>query len=263
MKIFITGVSSGVGRELTKKLVRAGHEVWGVGRRKELLEDLADELKGQRANFFYSLCDVSEEAQAAKVTEEMEVRGFLPEVVILNAAIFEEDLTPFYNYPLIKKIFSINLNGSLIWIDKFIDKFLKRGSGHFIVIASTSAFRPIWAGLAYPASKAALAMAFRGLRLYFKKSNIKFSTVYFGPIATAISPGYLAASGWKKFFFVISPEKAARCLLKVIKGKKDISYFPFLITLIFRLTLFLPDYLFVAFSQRLKKKQNDFNQSPI
>lgn len=30
MKIFITGVSSGIGEALAKESLKAGHEVWGV-----------------------------------------------------------------------------------------------------------------------------------------------------------------------------------------------------------------------------------------
>jgi len=47
-RVLITGVSSGIGRELTKQLVVEGDSVWGVARRKELLINLKKELKGAK-----------------------------------------------------------------------------------------------------------------------------------------------------------------------------------------------------------------------
>ena len=52
MKILITGTSSGIGRELARQLAEAGHQVWGIARRKDLLESLRHELGGDE--FHYS-----------------------------------------------------------------------------------------------------------------------------------------------------------------------------------------------------------------
>ena len=40
MKVFITGVSAGIGKMLAINLIKAGHEVWGIARRREALEEL-------------------------------------------------------------------------------------------------------------------------------------------------------------------------------------------------------------------------------
>ena len=56
-RFFITGISSGIGYGLTKKLIGKKHQVWGVARREALLVDLARELNSDR--FHYSVCDVT------------------------------------------------------------------------------------------------------------------------------------------------------------------------------------------------------------
>lgn len=52
MKVFITGVSSGIGKALTTRLVKAGHEVWGVARRREALEELQTNLASDNHSYW-------------------------------------------------------------------------------------------------------------------------------------------------------------------------------------------------------------------
>ena len=44
--IFITGVTSGVGRETARRFIKEGWKVIGTGRRQSRLEELAAELGG-------------------------------------------------------------------------------------------------------------------------------------------------------------------------------------------------------------------------
>ena len=78
--IFITGVSSGVGRQLTKQYIADGHKVWGVARRKPELQELSEEL-GEN-NFLYSVCDVSNEIEVKNTKSEMDNHDFKPDIVI-------------------------------------------------------------------------------------------------------------------------------------------------------------------------------------
>lgn len=249
MRVFITGVSSGIGRQLAKLLVKDGHEVWGIARRRELLESLKSELNSDK--FFYSQCDVSKHEEVERAMKEMAARDFHPDVVVLGSAIFPKDLSEGFDFFLTEEVFKVNFFGALTWIEKFLPKFLERGFGKFIAISSTSAFRPDVQSVSLPASKAALSMAMRSLRLRYEKENIKFITVYFGPVATSIVPEY--SSGKKKHFFVMSPGSAAKKLKKAVFGNKREYYFPFWLTLLFRLGLIFPDSWFSRISQFLKK----------
>lgn len=247
MNIFITGVSSGIGLELAKKLVQKGHIIWGVARRE----------KSPQKNFLYTVCDVSKSKDVARVMQEFEKKNFIPDVVILNAAVFKEDLYPNYNHSVAKEVFSVNLFGSLIWVESLLPKFLRRGSGQFIGISSVSALRPDPFCLSYSASKAALSMAFRTLRLRYTKDNIFFKVIFFGPVATPMSVySKLDESGKtvSKKFFVGDPHDAAKVILRAITEKREAYYFPYFLMLLVRFTSFLPDSLF-SFLGRLVKRQ--------
>lgn len=252
MKIFITGVSGGIGRELTRQLMKGGHTVWGVARRERLLKTLKNEVDSKQ--FFYSVCDVGQESNIDKTFHAMKKKGFFPDVVVLNAAVFFEDAIPQYNHKLLLDTFDINLFGALSWVEKFLQQFLLQKSGHFIAISSTSAFRPNTQSVALSSSKAALAMAFRVLRIRYVNDNIIFSTIHFGPVATSIEPHYVSQTGEPKYPFVLTISEAARHVQNVIKDRKAKNYFfPFFTTLLFRLTLFIPDSFFAVVSRFLKK----------
>lgn len=253
MKVFITGVSGGVGEALARQLVKAGHTVWGVARREELLKKMQYDLRADK--FLFSKCDVSNENDVENTVKMMKAADFLPEVVVLNAAVFFHNAGSSYQHPLFKQGMAINVLGSLIWVDKFMPDFLKRGFGSFIAVSSVSAYLPHSDDIFHSASKAALSMAFRSLRLNYNKTNINFSIINFGPIATTLSPQWINSSGKPKYFFVLTPEKAAGCIKSVVeeKNKKTIYWEPFPISWLWRLVSFFPDNLFSLLSKYLKK----------
>lgn len=45
MNVFITGISSGIGRALTERLITEGHCVWGIARREDALAILRRDLE--------------------------------------------------------------------------------------------------------------------------------------------------------------------------------------------------------------------------
>lgn len=250
MRILITGASDGIGRALAKQLSADGHLVWGVARRKELLERLQSEIGADK--FLFSTCDVGNEDQSKSVLKEMKQKDFLPEVVVLNAAAFLNDADPQYNHSLLVKTFQVNVFGALFWIEAFLPDFLKRGSGKFIAISSVAAYRPNPKSISLSASKAALSMAFRGLRLRYKKENVGFSNVYLGPVATGLVPVWSSAGGKPRYPFVLTREKAAEKIAGILNKKAGDYWVPFFTTLIFRLSLFLPDWVFSAAMRYLK-----------
>lgn len=238
MKILITGVSSGVGKALAEECLRRGDEVWGVARRQVNLP-----------GFMFTLCDVSDPEQVDLAFQEMSKKNFMPDVVVLNAGIYEGDSEGRYNQEVATKVFSINVYGALIWIEKFLPKFLERKQGQFIAISSIAAYRPDPASSAYPASKAALTMAFRSLRLRYSGTGVKFKAIHFGPIDTLVIPRFVNS---KKGKWVVSAEDAARYIIKVIARKGGMFYFP-LNSWIIKFTSFLPDSLFHSLTKKLRR----------
>lgn len=223
MNVFITGVTSGLGKALAREFLNKGYSVWGAGRRN---------LEESDKNFYYSVCDIGKEEEVGRVYGEMKNRNFVPDIVILNAAIMKDDLIPEFSYPIFKEIFNTNIFGAIKWIDVFLPLFLERKRGIFVAISSLSAYRPLnISKIAYPSSKAALSMAFRALRVHFTSSGLRFITFHIGRMEE------------KDGLIRVSYQKAAARIAKHLhfNKKSDVVDFPYIPTLITRISRFFPD----------------------
>ncbi|MBN2460261.1 MAG: SDR family NAD(P)-dependent oxidoreductase [Candidatus Cloacimonetes bacterium] len=249
MRIFITGISSGIGREIARELVLRGHQVWGVARRDHLLRELATELNSP--DFSHDGCDVTSSEQVEKVIKKMERKDFLPDIVILNAAIElpEENFT--VSSQKAAAIIQTNYLGAYVWIDHFLERFLARKKGQFLAVSSLFAFRPDPDCISYAASKAALTMAFRGLRIRYARTPLKFKILFLGPVTTGINPRFQEPG--KRNFFTVSPEKVSNFINQVIAAKSSVHFYPQYLRYFTILTGWMPDSLFHVLSNRFRR----------
>jgi len=220
---------------MAKQLVGAGHEVWGIARRKELLISLQDELHSPL--FHFSCGDVKELQQMTAIAQELIAAQFIPDVVVLNAGSYFYDIKKDgFDWGIYKDAFATNLDGALFWVSTFLADFLRRGCGLFIAISSTAALRPSGSA-SYSASRAAISMAFRQLRLSFDRSGVRFSIIHFGPIATRQWPG-------RRMFLVPPPEAAAAATITLLDKRSGSYFYPWLTTTLLRVSLYVPDRVF-------------------
>jgi len=242
MKILITGASSGIGAALSEKLVKNGHIVLGLARREWLLKEMRLKL-GE--NFRYLPCDISDENQMKAALAKMKKEDFVPDIAVLNAAVFLEGGVD--DFCSCKKSLETNFLGAMFWTHKFLPAFTKRNKGVFVAVSSVAALRQGFGAPSYSASKAALSADFNRKRFLNSKTNVKFSTVHFGPIKTDMWRGV------KSDFLVPSAEKAANYIIK-ISGKKAANYYyPFLTTFTARFLSALPERIFYLLSKTILK----------
>lgn len=246
MRVLVTGISSKIGIALAQELLYQGHGVWGIARTHDFFKEFSKEQKFVD-QFSFSLCDVTSSEDVTRVGEEMMRAQFVPDAVVLGAGVTEDDLVPDFNYKVFKRTHATNLCGALAWVDYFLPHFKKRGSGVFVAISSTQIFHPSSTNAGYAASKAALAMAFRNLRVRYAPENIFFTNVYFGPVLTRKNP-------IKKNFFVREPYKVVPCILRALSGKQAGYYKPFFLKPLLVLSQLFPDRLIVAVLEFLRRE---------
>lgn len=239
----ITGVSSGIGRELTKTLVGEGHAVLGIARRKELLRELKSELTaGQKFNFINA--DLSAAGAWQEVIKHLTEKHFSPDAVIFNAAIFEKDyLGQELDFAKMRNSFEINFFSIVRGFEELIK--VAKPNTQFIFISSSSAFKGSGAeGIGYPASKSALSTAFESLyQKYRRKYRLKI--IYFGPIRTNMLP---SAS---KFTPVLTTRQAVDKIIKVINSNRVINYAPWILFLFLRILKLMSDYLYLTILDKI------------
>lgn len=234
MKILITGVSAGIGHALAERMLAQGHEVWGISRH---------ESAGLHGQFTHSKIDIMNPVEVRAACNEMKTTGFLPDAVVLNAGIYPHDSDTTFQYDVAEKIIATNLNGALIFVDAFLPEFLSRKSGQFLAVSSVLGMRPDPEGASYAASKAGLTMAFRSLALRYAGTGVRFSSILLGPIDTETASSK-HREGPATSAHIPSAKQAAAAIEKALRGKKTLSYYPWLLGMIFRFTAWMPDGLF-------------------
>ena len=232
-RVLITGASSGLGNCLAKEFLHSDCIVWGIGRRN--VEELGLNSDIQDGKFYYSICDVSNQDEIKTVYSEMAEKHFLPDIIILNAAIQEDDVGQDFNYQVFRKTFDTNLFGAIKFVELFLPLFLAKKKGVFAAISSLSTYRALNNNkIGYPSSKAALNMAFESFRLQYAAKGVRF---------IIFNPGRMKEES--NSFLTITFSKAAKTIFHHLNSNKssNIVNFPLVPTSIFKISQYLPDYL--------------------
>lgn len=251
-RILITGVSSGIGRQLTKRLILDGHSVWGIARRLSLLKTLEREV--DNSHLKVSGIDLSKQTAWKELVGKLTKDKFIPRIIVFNAAINSSDLSPFFNSKITEKVFYVNFFSIITGVEILL-KFVKPGA-EFIAISSLSALKgSSLEGVGYPASKAALSIAFESLQRKFGEVY-SFKIVYFGPVASGMGP-------FKKALPVIlSEDQAVEKIVSVIKSKQIIHYYPRSVFLALKLIKFFPSKVYLNILSKIETLHLKLEKKP-
>lgn len=243
--VLVTGVSSGIGNTLAKKLIKKDFRVWGIARRKKLLEVLKKEL--QSDNFFYTVADVTDGNFWEKLIKDFKNKKFFPDIIILNAAIRKNDLENGIDLKMLREMMEVNFFAVLKGV-KAISKNFSRKL-HFITLSSTSAFKGSYVeGIGYAASKGALTIAFESLFQKHLNTNINFTTIFLGPVGT----GMMRFT--KPTPFMLSVDKTAEYIIGAIESKKPFLYYPRIAFMILNIMRLLPNQVFFRIWTKLQRQ---------
>lgn len=208
----VTGASSGIGAALSRELVKRGWSVIGVARSLDKLTSLQKELG---AAFVPLMCDVSQKTEIAKASKNLIEQMIIPSHFFLNAGMAGEKVIENRNafkLTIHEQIMAVNYFGVLAFVEFWEQACRENGGASFIVTSSINAIFAPPTGSAYCASKAAIAKAFESLSLTYFETNLKFSVIYVGPVATEGLKGNLP--------FTWQPEKMAKYMADfAMKGK--------------------------------------------
>jgi NAD(P)-dependent dehydrogenase (short-subunit alcohol dehydrogenase family) len=217
--IWVTGATSGIGRELVIALASAGNFVIASGRNKEALCQLSLELGSRVMPLVFDVSDTNDlAATAAKLNE---ITDYL-DCVIAAAGIceYEDDLTfdPF----MYERVFNTNFLGvirTLHLAKPLLDR--SKQKPQFVAIGSLSSVLPFPRAEAYGAAKAALEYFVKCARLDLSHQRLDISLVRPGFVATP-----LVQANDFSMPFLLTPKYAASRIIKGVKQRKAIIDFP-------------------------------------
>lgn len=185
--VFITGVSSGIGRAAAIAFVRAGYHVAGTARRAERLDALQHEIQSLSAaqgDFLAITGDVSSaESMQAAVATTVATFGRL-DILVANAGVGQRGAVADAEWDDIQTLLRTNIDGVLHTIRACVPEMRKVGSGHIITISSV-VFNLIspYAAI-YAASKAFVSSLANSIRLELADDNICVSDILVGRTLT-------------------------------------------------------------------------------
>lgn len=174
--LFITGVSSGLGKAFAEGALEAGHRVVGTVRRAD--DATAFEALSDRAHA--RVLDVTDDAAVQHTVADVESTIAALDVVIANAGygvegIFEE--TPLDD---MREQFATNVFGVAATLQAALPYMRQRRSGHLMAVTSMGGLMAVPGMSAYCASK----FAVEGLL-----ESVRKEVAAFGIRVTAIEPG--------------------------------------------------------------------------
>lgn len=167
----VTGASSGIGRATAIKLAAAGCHVTAVGRKKETLERLANEIGGDHCEIV--IADLGDHVQTQTAARTaLDRRGGI-DILVNDAGVgFRADVlgTGLDEW---ETTFAVNVRAPFIVCQELLPQMLERGQGVIVNVASVGGIIGIPDRAAYCASKAALISLTRSIAVEYATKGIR------------------------------------------------------------------------------------------
>jgi len=174
----VTGASSGLGRRLATDLAARGARVVGIARRKELLDELAQETGASTV-----VCDVADADGYQSALGEIE-RSHGKVDVLIAAALEAHTPVPGASLDDFRSTMDVNFLGVVAGPLAVIPGMLARGHGIVVNFSSDSARAPAPGGAAYAASKAAVSAFTESVAVGVAERGVHVHVLYPGWVPT-------------------------------------------------------------------------------
>ena len=244
-KIWITGASSGIGKALAKKFASEGWKVAVSARRKNILEEMANDK-----NIFSYPLDVTNQNQISETFSKI-INDFGDiDLCVFSSGTYDPKLEQEMNIKQNKFVMDTNYFGVLYCINCIEKYFKDKKNGHISVVSSVAAYRGLPNSSGYGPSKAALTNLTESLYFDFKKYNVRISL---------ISPGFIKTPLTDKnefsMPFIKSPEFAAEKIFKgLTKSSSFEIHFPKQLTFLLKLFRIMPYKIYLFLIDKFVKR---------
>ena len=184
--VLVTGATSGIGKAIAELFAINGYKVIITGRRKDRLDLIKEEFIACFSSRIESLCfDIRDEAAVEQAFSKLPEEWKKIDILINNAGL-AKGRAPFHlgNLSHWETMIDTNIKG-LLYISRIVSKsMVERQKGFIVNIGSVAAKEAYTDGNVYCATKAAVDMLTKGMRLDLHKYGIRVSAVHPGHVET-------------------------------------------------------------------------------
>ena len=210
---WITGASTGIGRQLALDLAREGYTVAVTARDQERMDTLAKEAEATPGRIVGYLCDVTDEPGMDRTVAQIETDLGPIVLAVFNAGNYyptHGERLDVYNF---RSTIEVNLMGVINGLVPVADRMRDRGFGHVAIVGSVTSYLGLPSAAAYGGTKAAINSVAQSLRYDFDKLNIRIQM---------FNPGFVDTPLTKKNKFsmpaLMAVEDAAKRMVEGIRS---------------------------------------------
>jgi short-subunit dehydrogenase len=239
---WITGASSGIGRELAIRLARRGVRVAASARSVERL----DELERSQPGIVAVPVDVTDrEAMGRAHGRVIESLGSI-DLAVLAAGVWHPMAARDYRADLAAQSMSVNYLGIANAVEPLVQSMTAAKRGQLALVSSVAGYRGLPKAAAYAPTKAAIISLAEVLRLELSRQGIVVSLVNPGFVATPMT-----SVNEFPMPFIMTPEDAADRIIKgLARGKFEIA-FPCQLVAGLKLLRLMPNAIYLRLAGRL------------
>lgn len=239
---WITGASTGIGRELALRLARDGVKVAASARSAERLDELARLQPG----IVPIAVDVTDRtAVAAAHVRVVEAIGPV-DLAILNAGVWHPMAASAFDAARAAESMQVNYLGIANALEPLIPAMANARCGQLALVASVAGYRGLPKAAAYAPSKAAVISLAEVLRLELAGRGITVSLVNPGFVETPMT----SVNKFPMPFIIKADDAADRIIAGLARGKFEIA-FPWQLVAMLKLLRMMPNALYLRFASRL------------
>lgn len=218
---WITGASTGMGRDLALKLAAAGHVVAATARSGDKLDTLAAEAAARGGRIHALPCDATDEEAMAGLVDRIETEIGPITLAVFNAGNYFPTRGDRLDVENFVKTYQINVFGAVNGLVPAVRRMQQRRRGQVVLVGSVSSYFGLPSAAAYGSSKAAINNMAEALKYDLDKLNIRIQV---------INPGFVDTPLTEKNSFAMPAlmpvDKAADRMVDAISSGRFETTFP-------------------------------------
>jgi short-subunit dehydrogenase len=223
ISVLITGATGDIGMALARAYAKPGNTLALIGKDNGNLAQIIDDCRQLGAEVTHADIDVRDYDLLSSWIMDIDRRHPI-DVAIANAGVTSsigKDGTP-EQWQDIKRVFDVNMYGTLHTIQPLIEPMRQRGQGQIGIVSSLAAYRGLPVTPAYSGSKAAVKVYGEAIRGVLADDGVGVSVICPGFVQSAMSDKFMRPKP-----FMITPIKAAAIIKRGLDANKARISFPF------------------------------------
>ncbi len=184
---WVTGASTGIGRQVALDLAAEGYTVAATARGEDKLKELAEEAAGRGQTIIPFPCDVTDDAAMRETVERIEKEAGPVALALFNAGNYFPTKLDGLSVENFVKTYEVNVFGFINGLVPLLERMRSRERGQVAVVGSASALFGLPSAAAYGASKAALNSTVWSMKYDLDLVNIRIQVFNPGFVDTPLT----------------------------------------------------------------------------